>query len=141
MIDRDDLIGVGCDLVEIGRIRNSWEGYGDRFLSKVLTDGEKEIFHRKNQSMEFLAGRFAVKEAAAKALGLGLRKHVNMRHFNCLESAEGKPILSLDDFVVAAYNNHCRKGATVVQSARACASISHTKELAQGFVILFAVYE
>lgn len=124
--------------MEIPRIRKAFLELGEDFVRKVLTPPEEKIFHRRKQSMEFLAGRFAIKEAAAKALGTGLRAKVSMKHFTCLEGKRGEPVLTLDSFALTTYNNHCRKGLAGVQSVRAYASISHTYDLAQGLVILAA---
>jgi holo-[acyl-carrier protein] synthase len=62
-------IVTGIDLVEIGRIQESLERHGERFLNRVFTPAEQAACAGRTES---LAARFAAKEAAAKALGSGL---------------------------------------------------------------------
>ncbi len=63
-------ITVGVDIVEIDRIANAVTRWGERFLSRVYTEGELAYCQGR---AERLAARFAAKEAVMKALGTGLR--------------------------------------------------------------------
>ena len=66
--------GVGIDLIEIDRIRD-WYNKRPSMAQKILTDDEIEIFNNislEDRKVEFLAGRFAVKEAFTKAMGTGI---------------------------------------------------------------------
>ena len=63
---------TGVDLIEIDRIRRAVDWHGDRFLSRVFTATE---LTQSNRRYESLAGKFAAKEAAAKALGTGIWRH------------------------------------------------------------------
>ena len=65
------IVGSGIDLVEIGRIQQSMDRYGQRFLDRVYTAAEQAYCLRKRKSAESFAARFAAKEAGAKALGNG----------------------------------------------------------------------
>lgn len=58
---------VGCDIVQISRIKDE-----PSFVSFVLHPNELPIYEKRAKKTEFLAGRFAVKEALSKALGVGL---------------------------------------------------------------------
>lgn len=60
---------VGIDIVDIARIGNMLERYGERFLNKVFTDEEIRYAQGKRRVRESLAGRFAAKEAFMKAMG------------------------------------------------------------------------
>jgi len=60
---------VGIDIVDIARIKNVMERYGERFLNKVFTDEEIRYTQGKRRVQESLAGRFAAKEAFMKAMG------------------------------------------------------------------------
>ncbi len=68
------ITGIGMDIIELERIAGSIKR-NSRFPDRILTSGEKEQFltlgndHRRT---EFLAGRFAAKEAFAKACGQGI---------------------------------------------------------------------
>ena len=61
------LLGVGCDIVEIARIKRAMEK--ESFL-RVLSEQERKLFDRipKERRAEWLAGRFAAKEAVIKAV-------------------------------------------------------------------------
>ena len=61
---------TGTDLIEIERIANTLETYGQRFLKRIYTEHEINFCKGKANS---LAGRFAAKEAVMKALGTGIR--------------------------------------------------------------------
>jgi holo-[acyl-carrier protein] synthase len=66
-----NILGLGFDATDIPRIATTFERYGDRFLRRVFTDGEIAYCTRRRNPVPHLAGRFAAKEAAMKALGTG----------------------------------------------------------------------
>jgi holo-[acyl-carrier protein] synthase len=66
-----NILGLGFDATDIPRIGTAFERYGDRFLRRVFTDGEIAYCTRRRNPVPHLAGRFAAKEAAMKALGTG----------------------------------------------------------------------
>ncbi|MCP4490731.1 MAG: holo-ACP synthase [Gammaproteobacteria bacterium] len=88
------IAGIGVDIAETSRFSNLYERYGERFARRILTDAELEQFHRRAQSVLFLATRFAVKEAAAKSLGTGFAQGVNYKSIEVSNDAQGKPQLS-----------------------------------------------
>ena len=65
------IIGLGLDATDIGRIADTIERYGDRFVHRIFTDGEVAYCRRRRVPAIHFAGRFAAKEAAMKALGTG----------------------------------------------------------------------
>jgi holo-[acyl-carrier protein] synthase len=89
------LIGTGVDLIEIERIANSIERYGERFLHRVYTDHEIAYCSRKRSSAESFAVRFAAKEAGAKALGTGISRGVTWNEFEVGREPGGRPVLEL----------------------------------------------
>ena len=89
------LVGTGVDLIEIERIAQSIERYGDRFLSRIFTDHEIAYCSRKRSSAESFAARFAAKEAGAKALGTGISKGVTWNEFQVEREPGGRPTLQL----------------------------------------------
>ena len=89
------LIGTGVDLIEIERIAQSIERYGDRFLRRVFTDQEIAYCSRKRDSAESFAARFAAKEAAAKALGTGISRGVTWNEFQVTRKPGDRPTLEL----------------------------------------------
>ena len=66
-----NIIGLGLDATDIERIADTLERYGERFLRRIFTDGEVAYCMRRREPAIHLAGRFASKEAAMKALGTG----------------------------------------------------------------------
>lgn len=66
-----NILGLGFDATDIPRIREVFERYGDRFLRRILTDGEIAYCTRRRDPVPHIAGRFAAKEATMKALGTG----------------------------------------------------------------------
>jgi len=65
------IVGLGVDLTDIPRLAEIFERYGERFLRRVFTDGEIAYCTKRRNPAPHLAGRFAAKEAAMKALGTG----------------------------------------------------------------------
>lgn len=85
--------GVGVDLVEIQRIRISLERFGERFAHRILSDVEYEEFLSSRNQAQFLAKRFAAKEALAKALGTGFKAGLSPRHISVGHDSLGRPLL------------------------------------------------
>jgi holo-[acyl-carrier protein] synthase len=74
-----NIIGLGLDVTDIPRIAAALERYGDRFVRRVFTEGEIAYCMRRRIPAVHLAGRFAAKEAAMKALGTGHSQNVLWR--------------------------------------------------------------
>jgi len=88
------IFGIGTDIVRIARMADNLERYGDRFAARILTDAEVAVFLQSPQQAQFLAKRFAAKEATAKALGTGFRDGLSLRDIGVENDALGKPILA-----------------------------------------------
>ena len=83
--------GIGIDIIEVSRIKNLMDKYGDKFFQRILT--EKEIAYCKsypNPEVHF-AGRFASKEAYSKAIGTGVSKDFKWKDIEILNDKRGKP--------------------------------------------------
>ena len=89
------LVGTGIDMVEIDRIANSIERYGDRFLTRIFTPGEIAYCQAKKNSAESFAARFAAKEAGAKALGTGIQYGVTWKELEVRRERGRRPNLYL----------------------------------------------
>ncbi|MBD2815207.1 holo-ACP synthase [Xenorhabdus sp. Flor] len=89
------IIGLGTDIVEISRIEEIVGRSGERLAKRVLSDNEWQQYQQHNQPVRFLAKRFAVKEAAAKALGTGIRNGLAFNQFEVVNDVLGKPTLKL----------------------------------------------
>ncbi len=91
------MLGLGIDLIEIERIRRVRERHGLRFLEKVFTNEELDYCLAKADPAPSLAARWAAKEAAAKALGVGLGGELQFRDVSVLRDSRGRPELQLSE--------------------------------------------
>jgi holo-[acyl-carrier protein] synthase len=66
-----NILGLGLDATDIPRVREVFQQYGERFIRRILTEGEIAYCTRRRDPVPHIAGRFAAKEAAMKALGTG----------------------------------------------------------------------
>ena len=87
------IFGIGTDIVLVGRMREDVNRFGDRFVERILTAAELLEFHRNANKANFLARRFAAKEAAVKAMGTGFSNGVHLRDIEVIHDAQGKPML------------------------------------------------
>ncbi|WP_130831056.1 holo-ACP synthase [[Erwinia] mediterraneensis] len=85
------IIGLGTDIVEIERIAGVLSRSGDRLARRVLSQAEWLQYQAHQQPVRFLAKRFAVKEAAAKAFGTGIRGGLAFNQFEVYNDELGKP--------------------------------------------------
>lgn len=87
--------GIGIDIVEIERIEKIAMRQ-PRFVERILTVAERNIYETlsKRRQLEFLAGRFATKEAVAKAVGTGITHSISWQDIEVLNDERGKPIVN-----------------------------------------------
>ncbi|CAK9885650.1 MAG: Holo-[acyl-carrier-protein] synthase [Candidatus Erwinia impunctatus] len=85
------ILGLGSDIVEIARIDAAVFRSGDRLARRILNETEWLLYKEHHQPVRFLAKRFAVKEAAAKAFGTGIRNGLAFGHIEVYNDALGKP--------------------------------------------------
>ncbi len=90
------ILGIGNDLIDIRRIEQTLERFGERFLDRIYTAEERARAERRpfNRAATY-AKRFAAKEACAKALGTGLRRGVFWRDMRVANLPSGQPTLTL----------------------------------------------
>jgi holo-[acyl-carrier protein] synthase len=122
------IVGSGIDLVEIGRIQNTMDRYGSRFLNRVYTVAEQAYCLRKKMAAESFAARFAAKEAAAKALGTGISFGVNWLEIEVVREPGGRPSVT--------FHGRAAQIASRLGVARAALSLTHTSALAMASVVL-----
>ena len=89
------IIGIGNDIIDIRRVEQTLERFGERFLDRVFTDIERMKSDRRNQRAASYAKRFAAKEACSKALGTGMRRGVAWRHMGVVNLPTGQPTMAL----------------------------------------------
>jgi holo-[acyl-carrier protein] synthase len=115
---------VGADLVEIERITQTVQRFGSRFLQRIFTPEELQ---ESRSRMTWLAGRFAAKEACAKALGTGVGAHAAWRDMRVVRQPNGKPELRLSGDAAAR--------AAALRLASFDLSIAHTQQFAMAVVV------
>ena len=91
------IFGVGTDVVEIGRIQKALERFGERFAKRVLCEPELQRFRAHRLPANYLAKRFAAKEAFTKALGTGIRAPANWHGVWVANLSSGKPELQFSE--------------------------------------------
>ena len=87
------IIGIGTDLVKVERIALALARHGERFARRILSPTEHEELTRSRSPERLLAKRFAVKEAAVKALGVGFAKGIHWSDVETVHTTLGQPIL------------------------------------------------
>ncbi len=122
------IVGTGVDIAEVPRIRESIKRFGDRFLSRVYTAGERRYCDSKANRDERYAARFAAKEAAMKALGTGWNHGVRWVDCEVVRMPGGRPTI--------AFHGRAGEFAAKLGVKNASLSITHTKEQAFAQVIL-----
>jgi holo-[acyl-carrier protein] synthase len=123
-----DILGLGLDAIEIDRVAATLDRYGDRFLHRVFTEAEIAYCRRRREPAVHLAGRFAAKEAAMKALGTGRSQGVLWRDIEVLRRA-GPPQLQL-------HGGAARRFAAI-GGRSSLLTITHSRMLALAEVLLF----
>lgn len=124
------IYGIGHDVVEIGRLRRALEGKaGDKLKQRVLTGRELELPGCAARPAEFLAGRFAAKEAVSKAFGCGIGRTLGFGDMEILPDRNGKPSVVLSD------TGWERLGLSA-QDYAVHLSITHERQLASAFAVV-----
>src|SRR5689334_15844604 len=119
----DGGLQCGVDLIEIARIEAAVQRWGDRILHRVWT--EREIAYCRGRAAQ-LAGRFAGKEAASKALGTGIRDII-WREIEILPDRRGKPLLFL--------HGRAKERAEKLGLTQWAVSLTHSRNFACAMVV------
>ncbi len=126
------IFGIGTDIVKISRIETVLSRFGDRFLNRVFSESEQAKAKASHYPARTLASRFAAKEAAAKAIGIAVRKGVRFSDFSIHNDTNGKPILTIGG-KAAAYLYPRVPAQSIL---RVDVSLSEESEYAVAFVVL-----
>ena len=124
------ITGIGIDVIQNDRIRDSIQRFGDRFLNRIYTEGEIEYCKKCAQPEIHYAARFAAKEAAFKALGTGWAAGVKWKDVEVVRLPSGKPELHLHGEALA--------HATTAGTKRFYVSLTHDQLVSCAVVILEA---
>jgi len=122
------LVGTGIDVVEIERIAQSIERYGERFLRRVFTEGEIAYCQHKRNCAESFAARFAAKEAGAKALGTGIEHGIVWSEIEVRRTPGQRPTLH--------FSGRAREIAEKLGVKQVSLSLTHDRKTAMAMVLL-----
>lgn len=120
--------GLGIDIVETDRIRQVIERHGAQFLNRVYTPAEQAIGRIRASAHHFYAGRWAAKEAAAKALGCGIGQECSFNEIEVVDSPIGVPSL--------VFSGSAARTAAALGMKNVRVSITHEREYAAAVVII-----
>jgi len=129
------ILGIGSDMIDIRRIEQAMERFGDRFLERIFTDAERRKCDRRANRSASYARRFAAKEACSKALGTGFRDGVFWRDLGVENLASGQPSMRLTGGALRRLEEITPDGMT----ARLDVTLTDEPPLAQAVVIITAV--
>jgi holo-[acyl-carrier protein] synthase len=115
---------IGIDIAEVARFEKLVKRYGDRLVRRVLGNREVDIYVRRHDRAEFLAGRFAAKEAVVKALGKFLTVRPALSALEIVNDPSGQPRINLPELL-----------AQQLQRVDIQVSISHEKNFAIALAI------
>lgn len=119
------IVGIGLDVCSIERMRRALERHGERFFSRICSEEERKDFRAADRAMT-LAGRFAAKEAFAKALDGA--PGVGWHECEIRRGESGRPQMTLTGSALALATRH---GAV-----RWHVTITHDAGIAAAVVIL-----
>ena len=122
------IVGTGIDIAEVPRVAQAIERFGQRFLTRVFTEGEIRYCDSKANRIERYAARFAAKEAGMKALGTGWSRGVRWRDIEVLRQPGGRPTL--------AFHGRAGEFASRLGVVNVALSLTHTANEAMAQVIL-----
>lgn len=114
----DGFAGMGIDIVDIRRFRKIIDSRGSRFINRIFLPSEKKYCGAKPRPWIHYAGRFAVKEAIAKAFGTGIGKELGWLDLEILSSDSKAPVVKL--------SRHADQFAHSRRVKNILISISHT---------------
>lgn len=120
--------GIGIDMVEIKEVKRLAQASGETFIERTFTKREKEASLNAADRWEYLAARFAAKEAVFKALAhLTKEKTFDFRQIETLNQEDGAPYVALTPMLRATMKE--------AGALRLHISLTHEKEYACAFVI------
>lgn len=114
--------GLGNDIIAIKRIKEVMDKHGQRFLDRTYTLKEQEYCNKHKESLRNYAGRWAAKEAIAKAFGTGFGEESSLLDIEILNDSKGKPFAYLSTKLQKNFGevsihvsiSHCKEYATAV---------------------------
>jgi holo-[acyl-carrier protein] synthase len=122
------ILGVGIDIIEVARVKASYERFGERFLNRLLRADEIAYCRSHKQPAPFLAARFAAKEAISKAFGTGIGAALGWQDLEIQRKETGEPFVIL--------HGKGKKLFKAREAKRLLVSLSHTQNYAAATAVL-----
>ena len=91
------LLGMGCDLIEVDRVRGVMERQGERFLNRVFTAEEQVYCGGMKHPHKHYAARFAAKEAVSKCFTTGIGAELSWKSISVFHGERHQPLIRLDE--------------------------------------------
>ena len=129
------IIGIGSDLIDIRRVEQTLERFGDRFVERIFTEVEQRKSESRRMRAASYAKRFAAKEACSKALGTGIRRGVFWKDMGVVNIRGGQPTMALTGGALVRLKEITPPGMAPVIHL----TITDDHPLAQAFVIISVV--
>tara|TARA_B100000686_G_C16520045_1_gene826741 strand:+ start:296 stop:721 length:426 start_codon:yes stop_codon:yes gene_type:complete len=130
-INNMKILGIGTDIVNIKRMDKSLKRYGNKFKNKIFSKNEIIYCEKKKNPSSFYAKRFAAKEAFSKALGVGIRKGIDLKNIQVSNDNYGKPSIKLKGNVASYLKKRIKR-----KKYNIYLSLSDDKPWAQATVII-----
>ena len=89
------ILGLGTDITEVARVKASLERFGDSFLKRILHPAEIAYCQNYQDPTQYVAGRFAAKEAISKAFGTGIGAQLGWHDMEICRKESGEPFVVL----------------------------------------------
>ncbi len=121
-------MGLGCDVIEVDRVRGVMERQGQRFIDRVFTEEEKTYCLSMAHPHKHFAARFAAKEAVSKTFTTGIGKELGWKSVSIYHGERHEPLVRLDEKGMELLK---QVGATHVH-----VSLSHTDTVAMAVAAL-----
>jgi len=126
------IYGIGTDICDVRRIRQSMARHGERFAQRVLSDAEYATWQARStrwpeRGLRYLATRFSAKEAFSKAIGLGMRMPMSWRSCEIGKLPSGKPVILLHGELKTWFEG---------QGLRAHVTVTDESDYAASFVVV-----
>ena len=121
-------MNIGTDIVETARIADALERHGEQFKKRLLTEAEIALASARKDAVTFYAGRWAAKEAIAKALGCGIGEHCSFTDIEIINDPAGAPQVNLYN---AALETLKKSG-----NSKIMCSISHERSYAVAMAVI-----
>lgn len=122
------ILGIGTDITEVARIKSSLERFGDSFIQRILRPSEIAYCRTFQEPAQYVAARFAAKEAISKAFGTGIGAQLSWHDMEICRRESGEPFVILHDGGKALFTSRNAK--------RLLITLSHTHNYATAVAVL-----